>query len=266
MNRMSQISSSLIGDVQSERANLYGMIGELLCEPPRAETIAGALSVLEVDRPPPQLATAHALVIRALRIAQDVDLAHDHEALFHSSGSPLGLRPCTKQSTTTIARVTRPAQDRIRHLLFVAMHADRCVIAMTDREAIEAVRAAQDSRELLMGHEGNCLFDFALRLQSCGRLFYEALGAALRELLDRDLAAFEAPGKPIKRWLALSVQQIHRDDGEVVLESLVRCPQHNGEAVSLDYCLECGRWDGMQYGGKEGVAMILCNAEPAINN
>src|SRR6185436_2838785 len=38
--------------IEAERANLYAMIGDLLCEVPNERTIAGMITALEADRAP----------------------------------------------------------------------------------------------------------------------------------------------------------------------------------------------------------------------
>ena len=251
--------SRMLGGLQAERANLYSMIGDLFCEPPREQTIAAAISSLEADRPPPQLATAHALLIRALRLALEVDVAQEYADLFRSSESPFQLRSCSDADGTRIASVGQPMQDRVRHMLHLAMHADRCAHAISEQDPREAVEASEAGRQMIAGHAGPCLFDLALHLEGSNRPFFSALGLALRELIERDLGELRARGAPVRRWLALSVQEVHRGDGEVVLQSLVRCPQQMGEAVALECCQECGRWDGMQFGAKDCPPMILCN-------
>jgi hypothetical protein len=248
--------------VDSERANLYALIGDLLCKMPDAQSIAVAISTLEADRPPPELAMARALLIRAMWVAQDCDVEKEYAELFRSCGSqPFVLCSCTPGESTRVANVPGPVQDRIRHLLHLAMHADRYVHAMSESDTRGAIHAWNEGRDMLASHAGNCLFDFALWLQGSGLAFFVALGSALRELVERDLGSRRAEGVPSRRWLALSVQKIHGRDGKVVLQSLVRCPQLHGDAVALDCCMECGRWNGMQFGGKDRRSMILCRVD-----
>lgn len=252
--------SMLFGLVQNTRATLYGMIGDLLCEPPRVRAVELFLEGLEADRPASQWATAHTLLVRALRTAFDAGAKAEHELLFCDASSPLALAPCARGERGTIETVSPPYQDRIRHLLLLAVNADATARALEDGQTLEAIRAVRHGRELLCGHTGGCLFDFALRLQGSGAPFYSALGAALREALNQDFAVLETQGVRAQRWIALSVHHIHRAGGGVVLESLVRCPQQAGDAVSIDLCSECGRWNGVQYGSKERAPMILCRA------
>lgn len=247
--------------VQAERARLYGVLGDLLYQPPRPNEALALLALLETERPPAEWVMAHTLLIRALRAGLDTDVQREFEELLCSPKSPLDVRACSDFTEPAIGCVLPPIQDRIRHLLHLGMQADRSAQAVIDCDEHEMLRSEKEAADLVVHHAGACLFDFAVRLQGTNRPFYSALGAALREALDRDLAILESKGVSVQRWIALSVQQIHRPNGQVVVQSLVRCPRQLGDAVLLDHCFECGRWNGIQYGGKDCQPMILCRRD-----
>lgn len=254
-------SPTLSALVEATRARLYGIANHLLCGPPDVRAMRTFLVALEAERPPAQWATAHNLMVRALSLGLEVDVESEHRALFLEAEVPLALCSCSARGERSRRPVLGPIEDRTWHLLQAAVHADQTSRALEGGDSSEATRASRADRALLSGHAGACLFDFALRLQGSSGLFYSALGAALREVIDRDLSLLELQGVRIQRWLALSVSRILRPSGEVVIESSVRCPQQAGDAVSLELCCLCGRWDGMQYGSKERPPMILCRGE-----
>lgn len=232
---------ALLRDVQSSRAAFYGLAGDLLYEPPDDRLLNELIEAFERERAPVQLETVHQLFLRAMR---------------GGSGSP---PPDATASTSCPAHISTPLlRLSVRTLFHLATNADRAARALDSGDTLEAQRAVRSGWEMLAGHVGVRLIDFALRLQGSSALFHSALGAALRELIERDLDTLEANGIHRERWLALSVNRVHRPGGRVVLESLVPCPQQNGEMVSIDFCSRCGRWKGIQYGAYDRPPMILC--------
>jgi hypothetical protein len=247
--------------VHAERARLYGILGDLLYQAPKTNEAHALLALLETERPPAEWVMAHMLLVRALRASLESDVSREFEELLCDPKSPLDVGACSDFLEPAIGRVLPSIQDRIRHLLHLGMEADRCAEAAFESDEREAQLAECAGNDLVAHHAGACLFDFAVRLQGSNRPFYGAVGAALREVLDRDLAALESRGVRVQRWIVLSVQQVHRPNGEVVLQSLVRCPRQLGDVVLLDHCFECGRWNGIQYGGKNCQPMILCRRD-----